>query len=355
MIFFTILFSCKKQSLNLETSFFKDLVTPKTYVVYKTDKPLTIDGIDDEDIWKNTKYTSNFIDIEGIKTPKQVTKVKMLWDDEYLYIYAKLFEEHIWADITERDQVIFLNNDFEVFINPSNDVYNYGEIEINALETVWDLLLDKPYSLGGKPKNEWNLEELKAKVFIEGTLNNAKDIDTFWSVEMAIPLKSFVALKNLPRAKIKDGEQWRINFSRVNWDFDLINNTYARKKRDNKYLPEYNWVWSNQGEINMHLPEKWGYIQFSKNTPKNAIQFKHKTDVLTEQIIYTLFRSILYKDLQYLKNKKVGTITVFEPIKIENKIINVTFLKTFSGFNLKVTTENSTYTINESGFLKKDQ
>ena len=76
----------------------------------------------------------------------------MLWDADFLYVYAKLDEEHIWGDITKRDAVIFYNNDFEVFISPSNDSHNYGEIEINALGTVWDLVLNKPYNVGGKAK-----------------------------------------------------------------------------------------------------------------------------------------------------------------------------------------------------------
>jgi hypothetical protein len=28
-------------------------------------------------------------------------------------------------------------------------------------------------------------------------------------------------------------------------------------------LPENNWVWSPQGVVNMHVPERWGYVQFS--------------------------------------------------------------------------------------------
>ena len=28
-------------------------------------------------------------------------------------------------------------------------------------------------------------------------------------------------------------------------------------------LPEKNWVWSPQGAINMHMPERWGHVQFS--------------------------------------------------------------------------------------------
>lgn len=347
-----LFYSCsKKEPLRIDLS--KEIVNPKTYVVYKTDSKILVDGIADEKIWEKTLFTDDFIDIEGKIKPNQNTKVKMLWGKDFLYVYAKLEEKDIWADITERDAVIFYNNDFEVFINPSNDNHNYGEIEINALGTIWDLVLNKPYNVGGKPKNHWNLNNLKSAVFIKGTLNNSKDIDEFWSVEMAIPLNAFAELKNKPKLNPKDGEQWRINFSRVQWNHDIINGVYSRKKENGNFLREYNWVWSNQGAINMHLPENWGYIQFSENNPTNKINFKHKTDVLSEQITYALYRNIAFKKLKYLRDLPIGTQIEFHPIKIQNKVINATFLKTFTGFNLKTNNKNTIYTISENGLIQR--
>ena len=347
-----LFYSCsKKESFKIDLS--SEIVNPKTYVVYKADSTINIDGIADEKIWKETPFTEDFIDIEGRKIPNQNTKVKMLWDKDFLYVYAKLEEKDIWADITKRDAVIFYNNDFEVFINPSNDNHNYGEIEINALGTIWDLVLNKPYNVGGKPKNHWNLNNLKSAIFIKGTLNNSKNIDEFWSVEMAIPLSAFAELKNKPKVNPKDGEQWRINFSRVQWNHDIIDGVYSRKKENGKFLPEYNWVWSNQGAINMHLPENWGYIQFSENNPKNKIDFQHKTDVISEQITYALFRKIAFHDLKHLKDTIVGTQIKFEPITILDKTINATYLKTFTGFNLKTENKNTIYTISENGLIHR--
>ena len=332
-----------------------EIVSPKSYVVYKASESVNIDGKADEKDWQQTIFTSNFIDIEGIKTPHQQTNVKMLWDDSFLYVYAKLQEKHIWGDITERDQVIFYNNDFEVFISPSNDTHNYGEIEVNALNTVWDLVLNKPYNVGGKPKNSWNLNDLKTAVFIKGTLNDPYDTDEYWSVEMAIPLAAFAELKNRPKLKPKNGEQWRINFSRVQWDYDLINGVYSRKKENDKFLPEYNWVWSNQGAINMHLPENWGYIHFTDNKPTEQIAFKHQTDVLTEQITYALYRNIAFKKLSYLKQEKVGFQIDFEPIKIGQELITASFLKTHTGFTLQTQNfkKNKHYSINETGLIQR--
>lgn len=348
-----LLSNCKKEntvSINLES----EIVSPKNYVVYKTTTPLIIDGKADEKDWKQAKFTSNFIDIQGIKTPKQQTNVKMLWDTNYLYVYAKLHEEHIWGDIKERDQVIFYNNDIEVFISPSNDTHNYGEIEVNALNTVWDLVLNKPYNVGGKPKNRWNLNELTTAVFIKGTLNDPFDIDEYWSVEMAIPLNAFAELKNRPKIKPKDGEQWRINFSRVQWEHDIIDGIYSRKMESNKFLPEYNWVWSNQGAINMHLPENWGYIQFSDNKTTSPIEFEHQTDVITEQITYALYRKIAFKDLKHLKHKVSGFKTKLV-LNSSFKNLQATFLKTYTGFNLQVVNNITKieYRISETGLIQR--
>ncbi|MOA60915.1 hypothetical protein D3C78_1859260 [compost metagenome] len=57
-----------------------------------------------------------------------------------------------------------------------------------------------------------------------------------------------------------------MNFSRVQWDFEVKDGKYVKKSdpQTGKTLPEYNWVWSNMGVINMHIPEKWGEVTFVK-------------------------------------------------------------------------------------------
>lgn len=341
----------------MEVDLSSDIIIPKTYVIYKTHQSINIDGKADESDWNLVNFTDDFIDIEGVKTPKQKTHVKMLWDGDFLYIYAKLYEKHVWGNLKQRDTVIFHNNDFEVFISPSNNTHNYGEIEVNVLNTVWDLVLNKPYNVGGVPKNQWNLNKLRTAVFVKGSLNNPNDIDEYWSVEMAIPLQDLSELKRRAKRPPKDGEQWRINFSRVQWDHDLNNNVYSRKTKNNKLLPEYNWVWSNQGAINMHLPENWGYVQFSENTPANTIKFKHQTDILSEQMVYALYRKIAFKELKYLKDESLGTLLNFDPITIENNTMSGSFLKTHTGFtlSLKNLKTETIYTINETGLIHRNK
>lgn len=226
-----------------------------------------MDGRLSERSWKKAAWTSSFVDIEGDKKPlpRQDTRVKMLWDDRYLYIAAQMEEEHIWAYQNKKDQIVYLENDFEVFIDPDGDTDNYYELEINAINNIFDLFLPKPYRKGGRAQIDWDIKGLKSAVTVDGTVNNARDKDKRWVVEIAIPFES-LSIENVKPLIPADGAEWRINFSRVNWQHEIGEDGRYNRKRNaetGKIIPEYNWVWSPQGIINMHYPEYWGKLLFS--------------------------------------------------------------------------------------------
>ncbi len=350
LIFAVVVFCSTTPNKIGEVDIKVDIIKPQEYLVYKTEFPLNIDGKADEDIWRKVPFTHSFVDIEGVKTPKYETKIKMLWDEQFFYVYAQLMEPHIWANLYQRDTVIFYNNDFEVFLDPSMDTYNYGEIEINALNTVWDLNLDKPYRVKGNADNSWDLDELKSAVSINGTLNNPDDIDSCWTVEMAIPIDRIMQLKNAEKTFPAEEEQWKVNFSRVNWEFDLNNGVYDRKKVNGKYLPEYYWVWSNQGVINMHEPEKWGIIQFTNKTTAANIDIKADKDFLHKQTAYALFRKTQFGDLKSMLTKKEGFTKPYT-VEADTVIVEVVFTKTKEGFDYTVSGENKSFIIDETGYL----
>jgi hypothetical protein len=234
-------------------------VPPQSHVVAYTGQPPVIDGDIDEPVWKQAAWTDEFRDIEGDfkPLPSFPTRAKMLWDNDYLYIAADLTDPHVWANLTEHDQIVFYDNDFEVFIDPFNTGHTYYEIEINALNTIFDLFLAKPYRSGGGALISWDCKNMKHAVKIKGTLNRPDDEDEGWTVELAIPFKDL-------ETKAKDNSIWRLGFSRVEWDTETVNGKYVKKTGvDGRNLPEHNWVWSPTGEINMHMPERWGYIRFS--------------------------------------------------------------------------------------------
>ena len=264
---------------------------PKTHVVYRTVDEIQIDGKATELSWKKANWTSEFIDIEGEKKPMFRTRVKMLRDSKYLYFFAALEEPHVWGTLKQRDTVIFYNNDFEIFIDPDGDTHNYYELEMNALNTLWDLFLTKPYRNNGKVLDSWDIQGIKTAIAIKGTLNDASDKDSGWNIEIAIPwaVLTEASESNSP----PENTFWRLNFSRVNWDFDLINGAYSRKKniKTGDYMPEYNWVWSPQGVIAMHEPEKWGYIYFSEKEVGNSHNFQLPKDEYIKEYLYELYRS----------------------------------------------------------------
>jgi hypothetical protein len=237
---------------------------PKGYVCYRAPAPIQIDGRLDDDAWNSAPWTDPFVDIEGDVRPRPrlQTRAKMLWDDTYFYIAALLEEPHVWGTLTKHDSVIFQDNDFEIFIDPDGDNQEYYEIEINALNTEWDLFLEKAYRDGGPAINEWEVPGLRTAVHVSGTLNNLTDRDTSWSVEFAIPWKALAKFAHRP-APPQDGDQWRVNFSRVEWQHEIVDGQYRKVP----HRPENNWVWSPQGVVDMHRPERWGYVQFSTGPP----------------------------------------------------------------------------------------
>ena len=348
-LFFSLFLINCNNSDTIELDVNDKIILPKHYIVNKINDQINIDGRDDELAWNNAIYTDDFIDIEGSKTPSQKTNVKMLWDEKFLYVFAKLYENHIWGDITKRDEVIYYNNDFEVFINPNDDVFSYGEIEINALGTEWDLFLNRPYRLKGKADSSWDINGLKSAVDISGTLNDPNDLDDYWTVEIAIPLKEIEKLNTSGKdEKVISGDIWRINFSRVNWDFEINNGVYSRKKENGKYLPEYNWVWSPQGIINMHVPENWGYLVFSENDEV----FNMTNKLITQHILYTVFREISFGNLKYLKNLEANTSIEFKDFEYRNIKISCNFLKTEDGYVIELNDSEYNFSIDETGKIK---
>ncbi len=240
--------------------------SPEYYVCQRSSGPLDLDGRLDKPFWDKAPWSSDFVDIEGAKRPKPAkrTRMKMLWDNSYLYIGAELEEDEIWATLTERDSVIFHDNDFEVFIDPDGDTHNYYEFEMNALNTVWDLFLPKPYRDGGPPINGWDIAGLRTAVHIDGELNNPMAHNRSWSLEIAMPWHILKECASHGRPPVV-GDVWRINFSRVEWQVEVKNGQYRKviNPSTGQPYPEDNWVWSPQGIINMHYPELWGYVLFA--------------------------------------------------------------------------------------------
>lgn len=333
---------------------YEHLATPvKRYVVYQTYRPVLIDGNASEPDWAKVAWTTEFKDIEGNNKPLPLygTRIKMLHDNSALYILAELEEPNIWATYDRHDMIIYHENDIEVFIDPDGDTHAYFEYELNALNTLLDLKMPMPYRDGGKADISWNSNGFKSAILLDGTLNNPSDTDKKWTVEIKIP---FVDLQvNAPH----DGQIWKVNFSRVEWRIQAIDGKYQKVKDPStqRTYPEFNWVWSPPGLINMHYPERWGMVQFSeKEAGRETVDFKMPKEETVGKQLW-----LVYYKQQDFKRKNGSYASTLKELEIQSTdspdikmVVKDKDLRFIVQANLK---DGSVLTLNEKGLFRKYQ
>lgn len=251
-----------------------------------TDEKIKVDGKLDEKSWLEVKPSPKFVDLISGEATAYSTTVKLLWDEKYLYVGYEIEEPNLKGKFTERDSPIYEDNDVEIFIAGENAYY---EFEINSLGTIYEGLfvwqsdfetsglsklaeLDrtKPslrfqefngVGFAKHPRGKrwaflgWDYPGVQTAVAVQGTLNNDKDKDQGWTVELAFPwegmkLLNFAKPRALPP---KPDDQWRMDFSRFN---------------QYKVNPPKNdsggWALSYHGIWDSHIPEYFPYVTFRK-------------------------------------------------------------------------------------------
>lgn len=270
-------------------------------------KPGKLDGDLSKPFWQAGEWIDNFHDIEGDSRPKpwKYTRVKVLWDDEALYVAAELKDDTIWATVQNRDELIYIDNDFEVFLAPQDSSHRYFELEMNAANSVWDLLMEKPQRDDVRRIIGWDIQGLESAVKVDGELNNPAANNRGWSLELKIPwfsLRECGSNECYPTHFTPDvGEVWRMNFSRVEWHVDIVDNKYVKKTdpETGLPLPEENWVWAPTGVIDIHMPEMWGYLVFTEDGEAHPLPLEADAVKLALRRIYYRQHAHLYAHEQF--------------------------------------------------------
>jgi hypothetical protein len=275
---------------------------PRHYLCLRTDKPIIIDGRFNEAAWQKTLWSEAFTDIRapyGASQPVPLTKFKMLWDDEYLYVAVVLSEYNIRATQTQRDNPESVDFDLEMYIDADADSQQYSVLKINAFNALQSLVYNRPPKDGGIARM-WPIQGLQHAVFVEGTINNPDDRDKSWQVEMAIPLAMPALLGGVSKIPA-DGEIWRVNFARIEWRKKLVLSADRGNDKPEELAATEKLIrccWTPQGVINMHRPETWGYIQFHTQFAGSPADFEPDP---TEWARYALHR-VLYAQKWYHLN-----------------------------------------------------
>ena len=257
------------------------------YICKRTHTSININGNLEKEVWKKAQKSSPFVDMVTGEPAFLQTQMAALWDENNLYVAYWIEEPNIQAKLTKRDSLIFTENDVELFIAGKDCYY---EFEINALGTcyevffVWqdaykkgsrfeipefDLITNNVDVLGGfqdesrygaHPRGkrwafvDWDFPELKAKVKIQGTLNDASDRDEGWTVEIALPWKGMKSLFGKEIIPLENLDTLRMDFSR----FQKLSYNAVKVTR------HPGWSLNAHGVYDSHIPRCFSYIHLKE-------------------------------------------------------------------------------------------
>jgi hypothetical protein len=225
------------------------------YQVNKISSPITIDGYLNEVQWNDAYATSNFVVLGSATPPLTLTWAKLLWDNTYIYVAFCCQDTTIWATLNHRDNELYTEDAVEVYFDPDGDGLNYIELEVNPLNTIFDLWMTKPWDSGGTGHKEWNFNNISTAVAIRGTVANNSDRDTAWTCEMAIPFAEMQFCAPTMNFPPLTNDIWRSNLYR-----------FDRKSTNDPNTEQTGW---NQTGGGQHVPDKFGRIIFTDNSTSN--------------------------------------------------------------------------------------
>ncbi len=196
----------------------------------RTDQRIRTDGLLDEESWLRANVAGDFImynPYNGISS-KYRTEVRVLYDDESLYLGAMMYDDYpdsIFTELGARDDEDVNADNFYVEISPFNDGLN-GEV---FKVTASGVQIDNKLSTG----ESWEKEDTWDAVWESRTAI----LENGWSAEIRIPYSALRFSKG-------SAQMWGINF----W----------REVRRDRETSSWNFVTKEYGSTITHLGELGG-------------------------------------------------------------------------------------------------
>jgi cellulose/xylan binding protein with CBM9 domain len=179
------------------------------YVVHRAAGPLQIDGALAEPAWDKAAVAGPFVRSLDGKAATAATQARLLWDDDNLYVAFQSEDANVSGTFFKDDEPLYTSNVVEIFLNPSADSSRYDEIEVAPTNALFDA------SFSGGPRQGMNLSwssQARHAVHVDGTLNDPRDVDRGWTVELAIP---FASLTGMDKPRPARGDRWKFNLYRL--------------------------------------------------------------------------------------------------------------------------------------------
>jgi hypothetical protein len=203
---------------------------------------IVMDGRADDAAWQKAATVTFVFPWEQQTGAKQKTTARMLWDEQFLYVFYECEDADIVALYAERDDPTYRDDAVEIFINPDPKQEFYYGLEINARAVVYDYFYAFPRLLIKRV----DFQGLQVASYSRGTVNARGDTDTGWTLELAIPWRNFAELRESGPPRV--GETWTVNLNR--WD----------GVEPDRRLSQ----WSDSGLVrpNPHHPARFGRLVF---------------------------------------------------------------------------------------------
>lgn len=242
--------------------FISNSQTNKQYTIPHTGSEIiTIDGTLDEPIWQQTAFTDSFVISTTGAQGDLTIRAKLLWDDQNLYLGFISDDPDMVAVNTAQDSDLYEEDDLvEIFLDPDGDGKNYLEIGISPRETYYDFIIINPSENNWQDDTQWDVENFVRATSVNGTLDNAADTDSSWSVEMQIPFASLDYSQFGLTLPVTAGDTWRGNLYRIDYDHTTQNSQ-----------PNEEYAWNLIGPLatyplGFHSPTRFGSFVFSGST-----------------------------------------------------------------------------------------
>lgn len=203
-------------------------------VVYRCNfvhSPPVIDGLGKDACWEAASPIQNFrkawlgsSESDGSNganqlevNPASTTVAKLLWDRDYIYVWAKLEDRDLQALLTERDEQTWLDDCFEMFLKPSVKHPGYYEFHVTPANNQMDLYIPERIPRAYALYKSAHDFEFTSAVHTDGTIDDRSDEDHSWQVEYKIAWKDFYRTGGVP---VPD-EVWSFSLCRYDYDHSL--------------------------------------------------------------------------------------------------------------------------------------
>ena len=189
----------------------KSIEPEEAYKVHYTAEQIVIDGKLEETAWCKSKEL-NFTSLPRYSCNEN-GKVKLLWDDKYVYLGGVLYDSDIIQESNKNWRHHYKTGDvMELFLKPGGKRH-YWELYVTPNGKKNSFFYLSRGRLGLPSGFSYRVDGLMVSATCQGTLNNAGDRDVLWIAEMAVPRKELEKYGD----KITPGKVWSFIVSRHNF------------------------------------------------------------------------------------------------------------------------------------------